>query len=427
MMLSMLAAMAALSAVSVAGASAKRPEFELKEEKSFPIKFSDTNHGATTLETSAKEVISCKEESVEGEITGTTTVAKVIETLNGCQGKLIGVGACANTGTETIKTAPLKGVLGFVSESSKQVGLELEGEKAGPKEPLWAEFTCATAIGALPVVVEGHVFSAIEAEHKKLNEHVTLTYGQTKGIQSVTHFEGGSEQQLQATSALGTHKLGVAAESALGMLPTKETIAIRENSLEFEPAGGTGKFPVKFSDTSQGAPIITASGKGFEPSCGKETIVGQVANATTINKVVITLTECQLRGVACGNVGTSTIETVPLKGMLGYLNRTTEEVGLKLQPESGTLWAEFICHTVGGEKVEIEGSLIGYLNPHFNEKRSSLQPYYGASVGKQEIVGFEGGATGQQLHVNWPYGYETLGFEKEDSLQFAAGEQVTIL
>ena len=91
--------------------------------------------------------VECAAERNTGEAVGPNKVGNVHVTFTGCA--LFGSSPCNSSGKAEgeIETNPLKGTLGYISKSAKEVGVELEPAK---KNGEFAKFVCA---GALETVV----------------------------------------------------------------------------------------------------------------------------------------------------------------------------------------------------------------------------------------------------------------------------------
>jgi hypothetical protein len=95
--------------------------------------------------------------------------------------------------------------------------------------------------------------------------------------------------------------------------------------------------------------------------------------------------------------------TEPLKATLGYVNKAKHEVGLRLEPQSGSIYAK---HFSFGEPLE--GKLIGLITT-VNSKTKTFKVTYKQAVkegtpekGIQAITEFEGaGFSEKQQHLSW--------------------------
>jgi hypothetical protein len=91
--------------------------------------------------------VECENEVNHGEISGTKEVKNVSVTFHGC--KALGTVPCSNSNAEgEIKVNTLKGTLGYINKSTKEVGVLLE---PATKKGEFAKFTCLS--GALSTVV----------------------------------------------------------------------------------------------------------------------------------------------------------------------------------------------------------------------------------------------------------------------------------
>ena len=128
-----LVAVFALSAV-VASAAFAAPEFEVRSGETLKgTTFTGSTTGAKL--TAAGTTINCTGGSSSGEITGATTVGKVVVTFTGCKGKGLSECSVQSPGASPgeVVTDTLEGELGEVahSEAANETGLKL---KASGKE-----------------------------------------------------------------------------------------------------------------------------------------------------------------------------------------------------------------------------------------------------------------------------------------------------
>jgi hypothetical protein len=83
-------------------------------------------------------------------------------------------------------------------------------------------------------------------------------------------------------------------------------------------------------------------------------------SAKEVRNITVKYRGCKGLGNPCGNGSTTgEIETDQLKGTLGYINKSTKEVGVDIKPQSGKEFAKFQCanaiQIVVGEGTETEG------------------------------------------------------------------------
>jgi hypothetical protein len=122
----------AMSAVTAAAASATTPEF-----KPVPTKKKFTSNGGALKMTWDNGVwlLECAKSSSTGEVTGSTTIGKVVVTLTGCKGSINSGSSYSSVSSKGAKageivTVPLAGELGTVAstEAASGVGLMLKPE-----------------------------------------------------------------------------------------------------------------------------------------------------------------------------------------------------------------------------------------------------------------------------------------------------------
>jgi hypothetical protein len=201
-----LVALLAVSAVTVASASAALPELLNKEGKELAKKtVTTTDTAVSTLENTAKETVTCSTSSSTGTASGTKNLVNAVVTFNGCKSSL--GGACSNAGAEEIVTNKLEGQIGYIEpKTNKEVGLDLwpASRTAAEKEKhefkaIFVKFTCGTFAGD---EVRGGVIGKI-ANVNSLSTTNTLTYakGANAGEQAIKKLEGveaGFENVLEA-------------------------------------------------------------------------------------------------------------------------------------------------------------------------------------------------------------------------------------
>jgi hypothetical protein len=148
----------------------------------------------------------------------------------------------------------------------------------------------------------------------------------------------------------------------------------------------------KFTSSQIGASSILENTAKTQVSCTGQTGKGEVTPKTNkASKIVVTftgcasgVTKCQTKGLAEG-----TIETKALKGELGYIKKEpTKEVGLDLEPETGTEFANFEC----GSKFltnNATGSVDGRIEPINTPTTSFTVKFKCPTSGMQEITSLE--------------------------------------
>lgn len=189
-----LVAVFAMSAFASAAAYAAAPEFKGAEGKEAKGTTFEATSGASKLE--GLETIECKEGTSKGEITGATTVGKVVVTYTGCKK---GTKECKSKGakSEEIKTTDLKGQLGEVepSEAASEVGENLEPESG-------TEFTSVESCTTLSTKVTGSIIGEVEPIGK-LGTEGKLIYKESSTKQKIKKFKSGKEDTLTAITSSG--------------------------------------------------------------------------------------------------------------------------------------------------------------------------------------------------------------------------------
>ena len=162
----------------------------------------ETSAKTIKLETPSKVKIACTAETGTGEYTGPKSLGAVVLTLTGCSGMSA---KCTSPGQAegVIRTAPLEGLLGTVTQGAKpsesKLGLELAG--LAPSRA-FAEFSC----GASSVVLRGGAIAAVVANvqpgtEKSLEKgkNPVMKFAEKKGAGTPRAFEGSPADPLEAS------------------------------------------------------------------------------------------------------------------------------------------------------------------------------------------------------------------------------------
>ncbi len=163
------------------------------------------------------------------------------------------------------------------------------------------------------------------------------------------------------------------------------------NCLMVSPgAGDWWWLPVDFTSTSGAGSLVAGSNK---INCTKDTNEGETTSPKTIGKVLFAFTGCKLETSSeCKSKGAKVEEimTAKLKGALGYINKSTKLVGVKLEPESGSEYTEGEIECAG-KKIKVTGSIIGRITP-INTKSATSILTFTRSGTKQgvELIEIEG-------------------------------------
>ncbi len=161
---------------------------------------------------SAKQLITCKGQTGEGEYDGTRTVGDVVFRFTACQH----AGASCQSGLAEgeIETQRLAGTLGVILSSTEgpsknKIGLGLQPGSGGAI----AEFSC----GGTPVSITGAVIAEVKANSMQLTTGL-WTFAMAKGgKQKPEGFEGGAKQTLQLKFGAGEpEQAGLSLKTKLG-------------------------------------------------------------------------------------------------------------------------------------------------------------------------------------------------------------------
>jgi hypothetical protein len=174
---------------------------------------------------------------------------------------------------------------------------------------------------------------------------------------------------------------------------------------EFLQSGSQITPPIKFEGKSNFAALET---KVLKIECKAVTTHGEANGAKTVAKVIFKFTSCAKGAFPCQSGAISgEIVTEPLKGRLGGLKSSPNEVGLLLEPEGLTPYTKFKCPLAGAEG-EIYDQVIARVTPIDKEVTQFLLVYECKSAGVQELTLFEGETEPHHLVFFYP------SLEKED-------------
>jgi hypothetical protein len=162
--------------------------------------------------------------------------------------------------------------------------------------------------------------------------------------------------------------------------------------LEFRNRGTGDWYELvsSFTSTSEANHLVAGSNK---INCTKDTGEGLLTGDKLVQEVLVAFTGCKVESLfACSTTSAKAEEimTARLKGALGYINKSTKLVGIKLEPESGTEFTtgEIEC---AGINIKVTGSLIADMTP-VNTKTTTGTLEFKASGTKQvdESIEIEG-------------------------------------
>jgi hypothetical protein len=175
-----------------------------------------------------------------------------------------------------------------------------------------------------------------------------------------------------------------------------------------------------FTSTSGAGHLVAGSNK---INCTKDTNTGDITGKKTVGEMLVTFTGCKLlEAFECKSKGAKAEEimTVDLKGPLGYINKSTKLVGVKLEPETASEYTEGEIECASN-KVKVTGAVIGDVSPT-NKKSTTETLEFKASGAKQanELIEIEGkDETGIKLRSSLNGGTaEEASEETTDTLTF---------
>jgi hypothetical protein len=152
----------------------------------------------------------------------------------------------------------------------------------------------------------------------------------------------------------------------------------------------SGQFPVSFAGSGGAGKLETvAEGtKVRKVNCNSNTSTGELSSATTVSNIVVKFKECTTTGPIGEKMSCGEIVTTKLKGKLYYLTAGSSEVGVDLEPESGTEFAKFVCKNIFvTETLTVTGSVVGKLTP-VNTLANKFTLTFSQKAGHQEPEGY---------------------------------------
>ena len=155
--------------------------------------FTAPGFGQSAITTAAGTQLRCSGEHGSGTFTTSKTLGGVVLRFTGCEAD---GQPCSSKGLAAgeIQTEHLNGQVGWISASSKKVGIALNPAASnGP----FMEYTCGTT----PVTISGGVITALTVG--KMVGSQTLKYSGKKGVQKPERFEGGARDTLSIKEGAG--------------------------------------------------------------------------------------------------------------------------------------------------------------------------------------------------------------------------------
>jgi hypothetical protein len=193
----------ALNAIAASTASAKLPEWL----GTFPTKF--TSHGGEAILKVGSSKIRCISTNGKGEITGAKTGLELI-TVSGC--KFSGSIGCNSPGAgpEEVITSTLNMTLGYITKSTKDIGIAINGT-GGATGNLLTEIECHEGETPLLVKIRSSIIGLLTPINT-LNLTFTLNFAEnaTTKKQAVEKFEAEPKDTLEVALFNGVFEEGVA-------------------------------------------------------------------------------------------------------------------------------------------------------------------------------------------------------------------------
>jgi len=206
----------------------------------------------------------------------------------------------------------------------------------------------------------------------------------------------------------------------------------KEATAEEKAAGKKNKYELQEGTGAKGKGFKGKGGKatlhtpavGGEVTCKSFGDSGNITTPTTEGKVVSEFKTCESLGKKCSSPAAKAglIKTNPLKGVLGYINKSKKEVGVALSAETGTVLAEFNCE---GLEIVTTGSVIGTIASVDVFTKTETNVFAVNGEGFQAIKNFEGGANQELLSkINgsgpFPSGQQAEAVNKGEELEIKA-------
>jgi hypothetical protein len=127
-------------------------------------------------------------------------------------------------------------------------------------------------------------------------------------------------------------------------------------------------------------------------TCTKSSNTGQFTGGKSAGKITAIFTGCLLHSDPCTSAGAKSgeVKTKALDGVVGWISKAKEEVGVELKAEAGLYEAEFVC---GELNLRVSGAVIGLVKPPYNHFTKEVTLVFEQSGGVQKPTKLEGGPT----------------------------------
>jgi len=186
-----------------------------------------------------------------------------------------------------------------------------------------------------------------------------------------------------------------------------------------------GPFPKPFHSLG-GAGLLETTG-AKKVNCASNHVNGNITGPKT-DLALIRFLGCEnteILPVKCNSSGqgTGVIQTSPILSLLGYLNKTTKEVGVLLEPDNTALFASFECG--GIVKIEVKGTVVGKITP-VNTKSKTFTLELKQAGGVPNPSGLEGQTDLLATKIGGG-GFEDSGIQQTNILELDGGAESFIL
>lgn len=179
----------------------------------------------------------------------------------------------------------------------------------------------------------------------------------------------------------------------------------------------TGPYPNTFTSKSGAGTLETVGGTKVKCS-SDSTEGGEITGEKTDKVKSVVFKGCESSGFKCSTSGAASgeIKTSELESTLGYINKSTKEVGIELKPKGGGNFATFECTAF--VKVTVKGSVIAVITP-INTETTKYTLKFTQTKGKQTPQNLEGQSK-DTLESSVDGGaFEESGEETSDELTLA--------
>jgi hypothetical protein len=229
----------------------------------------------------------------------------------------------------------------------------------------------------------------------------TVSYG-SKSREQTTTVEKKPDILVEGLTRGTTYHFRMVAKNSYGTsYGADETFTTAAEKPELVLASGEKYTAFEFS--AKGGGMVLQWGTQKSLTCTESSFTGHFINARELEGKMVWY-RCFGATYVCTN-GKEEVQSEPLKGTLGYINKAKKEVGIRLEGASSEIWANKVSCPGGTEPLT--GGLGGQLGLAVNTKIPTSKEFsmvYTEKEDKQTT-----GELGGQLlwpNSNWPFGIE---------------------